>query len=84
MKRSLVRCILFGTACVIIGYGIRIAIEALLTRIGWHMGGELLVLLALPCAIFAGMQIGARLALMPVPRGRRKRVPIWNIWGLEK
>ena len=78
MSKSLRRCLAYGIACILLGIGIGIAVMVLQNRTG-AVGGEFLVLAAIPAAVYAGMVLGARLVTW-APAEKRTKVwtPYWK------
>ena len=81
MTKSFRRFLTYSIACIFVGIGLGIAIMVLQQRTGVHVGGEFLVLLAIPAAVAVGMQLGARLVTMPVDLDKKPAkvwVPYWR------
>lgn len=73
MNKQLRNLIFFAAACVLVGIGLGIAVMVLQARTG-AVGGELLVLAAIPAAVYAGMHLGVRLRDLPMNTSKPAKV----------
>lgn len=51
-----VRALLYGLSCALIGWALRVVLDVLLTRTGWHVGGEVLVIPAMVVCLWVGKE----------------------------